>query len=90
MDSDDWLDECAYERMLELIISKNADVLACGFIEENVNTSICKFNKSESGVYRGRELDKILETVLYTGIFYEAGVIPSLWGKTQLFHILHF
>lgn len=81
-DADDWLDLDAYESMMRLVVQEDADILACGYIEENPDGTILRSNEVKTGVYRGRIIeDKVLTKVLYTGDFYSAGLIPALWNK---------
>lgn len=79
VDSDDWLDANMYEVMFN--DTDGADVIICGYISETKHGSNKEKHSIPSGIYEGESVQKLHEQLLFTGTFYEAGIVPALWNK---------
>lgn len=81
VDGDDWLEEDMYARMMRAADEQKADMVISGYKEEYSDHCVNRGNPVPSGIYRGSDLETIQKKALYTGKFYEAGIIPALWNK---------
>ncbi|MCC8158710.1 MAG: glycosyltransferase [Phascolarctobacterium sp.] len=79
VDSDDWLDANMYEAMFNR--ADDADVIICGYISETQYGSSKEKHNIPSGIYEEERMQKLREHLLFTGTFYEAGIVPALWNK---------
>lgn len=80
IDSDDWIDDNMYDNMIQLAETNEADIVAVGFLNEDDNT-YPSYNGCVSGIYNNSSLGYLKKIVLYTGEFFEFGIIPTLWSK---------
>ena len=82
VDGDDWLDEDAYESLLNSLDGKMPDVISYGMKENYTdNIVVCK-NKIVSGYYDVAKMKhQVYPYMLCNGEFYEFGVIPSIGAK---------
>lgn len=79
IDADDWIDDTMYEQMISC--GQDADVIIGGIIVEmdgNVQRIPCNM---PSGIYEGDDLNKFYETFIFTGKYFETGVMDSLCTK---------
>lgn len=81
IDDDDWLDANMYEQMIDLAKFNDADIVITGYKEGLEGKYEYKKNKIKSGLYKGDRIIELYKEALYTGKFYEPGVIPALWNK---------
>ena len=82
VDGDDWLEEDAYESLVTFFQGEAPDIISYG-MEENYTDKVvvCK-NKIPAGYYSGEKMkSEIHPYMLYSGEFYEFGVIPNIWAK---------
>lgn len=79
VDSDDWLDSNMYEVMFNS--TDGADAIICGYIAETKHGSSKEKHNIPSGIYEGECVQKLHRQLLFTGSFYEAGIVPALWNK---------
>lgn len=80
MDADDWIDENAYEKILDG--TEGADVIAYGLIEEYGHKQISRRNYFQAGRYEGSRLrEEVIPRMLYRGKFFEFGILPNLVCK---------
>lgn len=89
VDGDDWIDCDLLELTITKIKENNADILIYGYKEGTEQEQNNVENKIESGVYKGKNLCKLYEKMLYTGLFYEAGIIPAAWNKIYKKSVLY-
>ena len=81
LDGDDWIDEDAFMRIMELAEKHDADIMVTGYKECRSSGSTLKRNAVDSGVYEGDSLRQVYRSALYSGRFYVPGIIPALWNK---------
>ena len=81
VDSDDYIDNDMIEKMVKQQIHYNADVVCTGYIKEKESGSYPRENYLESGVYSKNELNKLRSRLIYSGNFYQPGVMPFVWNK---------
>lgn len=81
LDGDDWIESNMYSHMMKLATEKNVDMVVVGYKEDAVTTCIDRGNNIASGLYADEKMDEIYKKALYTGEFYEPGIIPALWNK---------
>lgn len=80
VDADDWIDENAYEKILDG--TEEADVIAYGLIEEYGHKQISRRNDFMEGRYEESRLrEEVIPKMLYRGNFFEFGILPNLVCK---------
>lgn len=80
VDADDWIDENAYEKILDG--TEDADVIAYGLIEEYGHKQISRRNDFLEGRYEESRLrEEVIPKMLYRGKFFEFGILPNLVCK---------
>lgn len=83
VDADDWVDEDMYEQLYRHIKNsgENADIVAFGLIEEYGDRQVVKRENINADFYESAVWDKLKERILYTGHFFEFGMLPHLCDK---------
>lgn len=81
VDSDDYLDSDMIEKMVNLQIQNNADVVCIGYIKEKKDGSYLRSNYLESGVYKEDKLKYLHSKLIYSGNFYQPGIMPFVCNK---------
>ena len=82
VDADDWVDLNTYERIVDEISKKEADLLLYGLIEEYEDMSNEVLNKLPEGYYQGEEIkEKIYPYMLCNKMFFQFGILPNLVCK---------
>lgn len=80
IDADDWIEENYFEKVFAKI--DNNDLLAVGFKREINGDVLDVENPIASGEYNVQENGNcFFSKILFTGNYYEAGIIPSNWSK---------
>lgn len=80
VDSDDWIDANAYERVLKN--GFEADAIVYGMVEEFGYKSVEVRSKISAGFYDRYQIEELIAPqVLYGKIFFEFGLIPNLVCK---------
>lgn len=75
LDSDDWIETDMYEELVCQIVQNNADIVTSGLYRDYLNSTIKEFDNLPEGVYDLKRIERqILPVLMYTGIFYKAGV----------------
>lgn len=60
VDSDDWIDACMVEKLLELASDCGKEVICGNYVQEEKNRSFEVYQAMEPGIYTGRELSEKL------------------------------
>ncbi len=81
LDSDDFFDCDMIEKMVNLILKHDADIVCTGYIKEKENGSFLRENFIETGVYYEENLKQIYDHLLFSGEFYRPGIMPLLSNK---------
>lgn len=81
IDGDDFIEPDMCEHMMSLAKKENADIVAVGIKEDRMGVCTDRRNHIDSGVYSADALDGLYRRVLYDGVFYEPGIMPSLCNK---------
>lgn len=81
LDGDDWIDSNMYSGMIEMIKRYDSDIAITGYKEQYGERFIKKGNAINSGIYKDENINIIYSKALYTGTFYEPGIIPAFWNK---------
>lgn len=80
VDGDDWIEPNMYEELIYQI--KSADVIVSGLIRDYDNYILYEKNRIPDGYYRANELrDQIYQTMIYTGKFFERGILTHVWNS---------
>ena len=80
VDGDDWIESDMYEKLVSEI--KSADVIISGVIRNYKNYISYEKNKVVDGFYIGDDLkNRIYNNMIYTGKFYERGIIAHIWNS---------
>lgn len=78
VDSDDWVESDYFEQMISAQKKSHADIVAANhFHEIGEHSNIIK-NFISAGVY---PTEQLFRKLMYTGAFFEYGVLPPLWTK---------
>ncbi len=80
VDGDDWIDSDMYQAMMERIRKNNADVLTTDYFYDG-GYPIRHTAAVPEGIYRGKNLEKLRDHMIYAGKFYQPGVWPNVWNK---------
>lgn len=87
VDGDDWIETDMYEKLVEQI--RDADLIVSGIIRSYTNHSIYERNKITDGIYEGTELEEqVFQKMIYTGKFFERGLLPHLYKSLYKREIL--
>lgn len=78
VDADDWIEPDYFERLAGAWQETGADIVAVGHFHDIGKSSRKVLNGLPAGIYNTGD---ILDTVLYSGEFYEYGIAPHLWSK---------
>ena len=81
VDGDDRLVGEMYAPMMALAEAHGADMVISGYVQGNENANVPRQNAQASGVYRGERLRALKDRALFTGKYYEPGIVPALWNK---------
>ena len=86
VDSDDFIEPNYFEILLNVIIKFDVDIVCCGCKNLIVNSMDgMSSNKLDEGIYKSEEIRSV---ALYTGKFYEYGILPTLYTKVFKRNIL--
>lgn len=81
VDGDDWIERDYVEKAMERAVANDADIVVTGYVQGDEYTLQSMGNTLQSGLYSDGTKKILEKTLLYTGIFYEAGLIPAAWNK---------
>lgn len=82
VDSDDWLETDAIERMYAEMEMQDADIVVTGFMETRGEKGRIVYNRLPSGVYQGERLrTELFPTMLCHADYFELGLWPYFWNK---------
>ncbi|MCQ2589042.1 MAG: glycosyltransferase [Treponema sp.] len=81
VDSDDYIDTDMIEKMVKQQMQFNADVVCTGYIKEKESGSYPRENYLESGVYSNDKLNVLRSKLIYSGNFYQPGIMPFICNK---------
>ena len=83
VDGDDFLDKDYYEKMMDYIINENPDIV-CGAFKRYIskdNIEVCT-QKINTKLYTSDSINLVIENMnCYKEVFFENGIIPSVWSK---------
>lgn len=81
VDGDDWIAPCMVEKLVEHMSNAQSDFVMCSFYFSG-DTDIKHKLYLKQGIYNNEAIhNDIFPIMLYTGTFYEFGLLPSLWNK---------
>lgn len=82
VDSDDWIDSNAIEKMYAEMEKYHADIVVTGYIESFGSKEKTVWNKLQAGVYRRNQLERdIFPAMLCCEEYFVLGLWPYLWNK---------
>ena len=81
VDGDDWIGRGFIMSMYSAVSESGADVAIAGFTRDLFAKSQIILNTLPSGVYRGKELEKLYGQMLSCGEFHSYGITTYLWNK---------
>lgn len=81
VDSDDWIEENAYEQIMDILENKSVDFLTCPFIKDYVNFSSTRNDYPDEGYYDRQEIENIIWESQTTIPFYCQVISASLCTK---------
>lgn len=79
VDGDDWIESNMICQMFNSL--QGADVVIGGATREFGETIIYERNQVKSGVFEGEKLRELYKKMIYTGDFFERGILPYVCGK---------
>lgn len=90
VDADDWIDPDTYETVLGKMAGQDADLVLYGLAEEYGDRTVKKENLQAEGFYEEDAIrEKIYPQMLYSGVFFNFGIIPNLFCKMIKRELLH-
>lgn len=82
LDSDDWLEPDALQKMYSEMCNNRADCVIAGYIETYVDGEKVVLNTMPQGVYNMKQLQEVFfPNMLCYSDFCELGIQPFLWNK---------
>lgn len=82
VDSDDWIEPNMFELLCEKSKSHRVDIVICDILHEYPNSTVKHNQNIKHGLYDKESLIKnIFPIMLYSGVFYEFGIFPTLCNK---------
>lgn len=78
VDADDWIERDYIEKLVQLQQESKADIVAVGHYHDIGKDSVLNKNGLKNGIYTK---DQVVKKMLYTGKFYEYGILPHLFTK---------
>lgn len=82
VDGDDWIDANAFEQIADCFSAAvQTDIIAYGCIEEYSDFTVHRCNAAEEGVYTGKRLETLKQTVLMGDTFFDWNILPHLCDK---------
>lgn len=82
IDSDDWIEADMIETMACVAYEYNVDMVSVGLYREYSNMSIIEHDGIDEGMYSGDKLTEVIRNdMMYTGVFFEAGIKTNVWNK---------
>lgn len=82
VDADDWIDSGMCLEAINLMRKTKADQIDFGIADIHGAKKNIRYSKFEEGLYEGEEfVEKILPTCLYSGEFFEYGILPYACNK---------
>ena len=82
LDSDDWLESHAYERMYEVLSMEGSDLVVCDRYVSTGGHETLMCNSLEAGTYFGQRMRKeFWKGMIFNGPFFRWGIFPALWDK---------
>lgn len=80
VDGDDWIEPDTYQKLIEN--GQDADIITFACYEEHGDYRTLKENKVQEGLYvTGQDKELLYQTMFMNGVFYEFGIMPTLWSK---------
>ncbi|MCM1282789.1 MAG: glycosyltransferase [Roseburia sp.] len=80
VDADDWIEPDYFARMMEAMLAVHVDMVAANLYYDFGEASSVVTNNMKCGIYNVKE---IIESMLYSGTFFEYGIQPH--GVTKLY-----
>ncbi len=87
IDSDDYIEDCMYERLLSAAEENNADMVSSGYFLEGSYTTL-HLDSVDYGLYEGKNMQNLRENTIYSLDKNEPGLRASLCCKLFLSEIL--
>ncbi len=85
VDGDDWIEPQMYEVLLGYILRYDVDVVESGVIDSYDNDERRRVPYIAEGCYKGNDfIEKVEKRILYSGDFFEHGIMPYLVSKLFL------
>lgn len=81
VDSDDWIEENMYERMMELMLCNHSDIVTSGLIRDYENHSVSEKEKIPAGRYEGKSLDDLKGHIINTDHFFDSRINMHITNK---------
>jgi glycosyltransferase involved in cell wall biosynthesis len=82
VDGDDWIDADLYEKMMNIVLCDDADVVCFGVVKENADELFALLNAVKRGLYNTRSaLESLYGMMLDRGNYGHFGVLPFLHAK---------
>lgn len=80
VDGDDWIGPAFIESMFTATVS-GADVVCAGYTRDLFEQSACFKNPLPVGIYTGRELEDLWQSMISYSSYYRPGITTYVWNK---------
>lgn len=82
VDSDDWIDEDFYEKLIEVVKNEDSDIVTSGIIYEWKDKKSVVVDKIQEGTYYGENIKNIIwEKMIYDKDNRGQGITAAIWNK---------
>lgn len=82
VDGDDWIEPEMIEKLYNILMEQNVDIVMCGRFEDTGNTHKPVFHGIQEGRYDKQALlEKVYPNMIVNGRFFEWGILSHVWDK---------
>ncbi|MCI9452642.1 MAG: glycosyltransferase family 2 protein [Dorea sp.] len=81
VDGDDWIEPEFVESLYTAAVMSGADVVCAGFSRDLFSRSMHFTDNISAGIYEGKRLKRLWETMISSGDFYQPGITTYVWNK---------
>ena len=82
VDGDDWIEPEMIEKLYNILMEQNVDIVMCGRFEDTGDMCRPVFHGIQEGRYDKQALlEKVYPNMIVNGSFFEWGLFPGVWDK---------
>lgn len=81
VDGDDWIGPGYYDSMFRIMETTGADAVCAGQSRDLFEQSERFYNSCEAGIYEGKSLKALYQSMISQGVFFRPGITTYVWNK---------